>query len=341
MRTGRWRVSAVLATALVLSVALVAAGCGEGGGDRAPRTSASTTSQATGAADDVGDESAEMAARPSDGCGTEPEITPFDEPPGDVAGNFDHDGTAREYRLGVPEDYDPERPAPLVVNLHGHGNDAATQSVYTDMPAKAGARGVITLTPDAGDGAWDLARTGPDDDFIVALLDHIAAGYCIDLDRVHLAGLSLGAWRAALTACNHPERFASIALVTVELHTGCAMPVIAFHGTADTIVPYGEGADPGVEVVGPNAGLPGARHNIAQWAEAAGCADEVRTERIGDDIELRSYEGCPDGLEVELYTMIGANHVWPGSPIELPGSTDTIDATELALDWFEDHPLRP
>lgn len=316
----------------LLVVGAVAAGCSDGGAGERDAAGSSTT--ATHAPE------VESAARPSEGCGTEPEVTATDEAPGDVALTFDHDGTAREYRLGVPEDYDPDEPAPLVMSLHGHGNTAATQSVYTDMPAKAAARGFLTLTPDAGDGAWDMSQTGPDDDFLVALLDHVTAGYCVDLDRVHLAGLSLGAWRAALTACNHPERFASIALVTVELHTGCAKPVVAFHGTADRTVPYGEGADPGVEVTGPNAGLPGARDNVARWAEAAGCPGEVRTERIGDDIELRAYEDCPDGMDVALYTMIGADHVWPGSPIELPGATDTIDATELALDWFEDHPLR-
>ena len=50
-----------------------------------------------------------------------------------------------------------------------------------------------------------------------------------------------------------------MSLVTVEVFPGKCdpLPVIAFHGRADPVVPYGEGAE--VEVTGTrNAGLPGA-----------------------------------------------------------------------------------
>ena len=277
-------------------------------------------------------------ARGSEGCGTPPDVEPTGEPPGDVERTISAGGNDRLYRMTVPESYDPDTPTPLVLNLHGHSNNALTQSHYSAMPTAAGERGVLVVAADAGDTVWDYTPEGADDDYLVALLDDIEDRYCVDLDRVHLAGMSLGAWRSALTACRHPERFASIALVTVEVHPGCAMPVIAFHGTADETAPYGEGADPGVQVTGNLAALPGARDNAASWAEAAGCEREPGIEEPAEKTELRTFEDCDDGFDVQLYTMVGAGHVWPGSPIDLPGAFDHIDATELILDFFEDHP---
>lgn len=278
--------------------------------------------------------------RASAGCGTPPDTGPTDEPPGDVERTFSFGGTEWTYRLAVPQSYDPGTPTPLVLNLHGHSTSSIAHSVYTAMPEKAGERGVLVVAPDAGDGAWDYMPEGADDDFLTALLDDLEARYCVDLDRVHLAGMSLGAWRSALTGCLHTDRFASIALVTVEVHPGCAVPVVAFHGTADPLAPYGDGADPDVQVTSDLAALPGARENASSWAEAGDCSPEPVVSEPADRVELRRYEDCAEGIDVELYTLFGAGHVWPGSPIDLPQSFEGLDATELILDFFEDHPLR-
>ena len=56
----------------------------------------------------------------------------------------------------------------------------------------------------------------------------------------------------------------------------------------------------------------------------------------------RVYPDCDDGAEVELYTIDGGGHTWPGSPIDVPrlgANTDQIDATDLILDFFAEHPL--
>ncbi|MFN8024414.1 MAG: hypothetical protein U0Q03_22995 [Acidimicrobiales bacterium] len=275
------------------------------------------------------------APRPSEGCGTTPAVTgPAADPPGDVPLTFDAGGTERTYRLGIPAGYDPDVPAPLALNLHGSGSNAFQASVYSDLPARASERGVITVTPDAIGGRWDLGPTDADDAFLVALVTDVAAHYCVDLARVHAVGMSLGAWRAGATACQHPDLFASAVLVTVEVWpTGCPpMSVIAFHGTADPVVPYGEGADPGVEVAGPNAGLSGARDNFADWAIGGGCDGGYDDEQLGDDVDHWTATGCPAGIDVELYTIHGGEHTWPGADVSIGATTQTIDATDLALD---------
>jgi len=251
-------------------------------------------------------------------------------------------GVERSYRLGVPASYDKDKPAPLVLDLHGANSNALELGIYTDIPRQATARGMITVTPDAVAGNWQLSPKGTDDNFLVALVRDVESRYCIDLEQVHVAGFSLGAWKATTVACGHPNIFASVGLVSEEVHpTNCLpMPVIVFHGTADHIVPYGAGADPGVAVSGPNAGLPGARFNIASWAVGGRCSTNKKVRRIGGDVVLWTYQGCASGVDVELYTILHADHRWPGSPIVIEPTTNTINATRLILDFFESHPLR-
>jgi polyhydroxybutyrate depolymerase len=322
-----------LAAALGLALAACSGSSSDGTADRA--AGSTTTGSPTTATT--------TPVRASAGCGTKPAVTaPKQDRPGDVPLTFDANGTERTYRLAIPKAYDPDVPAPLILNLHGSGSNAVQQSVYSDLPRRGGAQGYVVVTPDAIAANWQLTATGTDDEFLNALVDDVEANYCIDLDRVHAAGMSLGAWKTGLEGCQHPDRFASIALVTVEVHPNDCGPtaVVAFHGTADRTVPYGEGGEPGIEVRGRNGGLPGARHNIAQWAEAAGCDPDPHIERIGDDVEHRTYGGCDAGTGVELYTIEGGGHTWPGAEITIGPTTQTIDATDIALAWFAAHPMR-
>jgi polyhydroxybutyrate depolymerase len=262
--------------------------------------------------------------------------------PGDVPLTFESGGVRRTYRLGVPAAYDKATPAPLILALHGSGSNAVQQSIYTDMPRRAAARGYITVTPDALNANWQLGPKGTDNDFLVALVRSVEAHYCIDLDRVYAAGFSLGSWKAAVMACVHPDMFAAAGLVAVEVHPGpCPpMPVIAFHGTADHVVPYGEGVDPGVVVHGFNADLPGARENIASWAKGGDCSPTKQVRDIGKDVVLWTYPGCAHGVDVQLYTIVHGDHTWPGSAITIAPTTHTIDATNLILAFFAAHPMR-
>jgi polyhydroxybutyrate depolymerase len=274
------------------------------------------------------------------GCGRAPDVPEVvAKPPGDVDQSISVDGAERTYRLGVPAGYDPDQPTPLVMNLHGSGSNALQASVYGGVTQAASARATMTVTPDAVDGKWQLGPTGADQDFLEALVTDLESRYCIDTDRVYLVGMSLGAWKAAVTACAMGDTFAAIALVTVEIHPNpCPpIPVVAFHGTADQVVPYGEGSGHTFPN-SPNAGLPGTHENIANWASANGCDPEPDKTRIGDDVERWSFTGCT--ADVVLYTVTGGGHTWPGADIEIGPTTHTIDATRIAFDWFAAHPRR-
>jgi len=83
-----------------------------------------------------------------------------------------------------------------------------------------------------------------------ALLNEISDRYAVDSDRVYLTGLSLGGYGAWHMAVTYPERFAAVAPICgggLWFHgfpeRVCALkdvPVWAFHGAKDQVVPPGE-----------------------------------------------------------------------------------------------------
>jgi polyhydroxybutyrate depolymerase len=54
-----------------------------------------------------------------------------------------------------------------------------------------------------------------------------------------------------------------------------------------------------------------------------------------------AYRGCRSGTGVELYTVTGGGHTWPGTGIDVPmngHTTQDINAADLILDFFAHHP---
>ena len=184
-------------------------------------------------------------------------------------------GTTRSYRLAVPDHYRSTTPTPLILLFHGSGSDAVQQSAYSRLPARGAAAGYLVATPDAVGGNWDLAAPGTptgDQQFVTALVADVGRRYCVDRNRLYAAGISLGSEFAALLSCDPANHLAAVGLVAAEyLVRPCTgpVPVLAFHGTADPIVPYADGATgrsvPGVPVVG-------AVSNLTAWARLDGCA---------------------------------------------------------------------
>jgi len=331
------RVQAV--TVGTLLVVLIAA-CSSGGPAR--DTAGTATRRPTSATSPTGSTTVNSGkatrAAATRGCGVPADVATIGaEAPGDVASAITVDGVERTYRLGIPTAYDPDEAAPVVMNLHGSGSTALQASVYGGVTREADERGFISITPDAIDGKWQLGGSGADHDFLLALVDDVEARYCVDRDRVFLIGMSLGAWKAAATACAAAPVFAAIALVAVEVHPDDCPPIptVAFHGTDDAVVPYGEGSGKTFPK-SPNAGLPGTHENLAAWARGNDCDPKPAVKRIGADVERWSYRNCT--ADLDAYTVFGAGHTWPGADIEIGATTQTIDATQIAFDWFAAHP---
>jgi polyhydroxybutyrate depolymerase len=109
--------------------------------------------------------------------------------------------------------------------------------------------------------------------------------------------------------------------------------MIAFHGTADPIVPYLGGPSRGTE-----ARLPVIPEWMAARAVLNGCdAAPVALPSSGEASGIR-YTGCDQGAEVEFYAIEGGGHTWPGGeplPEWLTGPTSQdIDATRVMWEFF-------
>ncbi len=267
-------------------------------------------------------------SRPSPGCGrpivTGPAIWPV------TVGRIE-----RETRLFVPERYQPAIATPLVLNFHGSGRTALEQETYSGLADIAEREGFLLATPQ-GSGSpsgWEIPgvfndQGGDDVEFAVALIDSLATSHCVDLNRVYATGMSNGAEMASLLACRRPDLIAAIAPVAGAIFDGCtagAVSVMAFHGTFDTLVPFS-----------------GAAGDVASWARLVGCTAQIVVERVGTDVEVRSYLGCPEGVAVVLVVSEGGGHQWPGTLTPSGGVgpvSDEIGATELMWTFFRAHRL--
>jgi len=104
-------------------------------------------------------------------------------------------GAFRDYYVHVPPQYDPTRPWPVVVALHGAGGagtaPAAAAAVRTAWTAQADAAAFIVLAPIASgaSGGW---VPGADDAMIAAALADLEAAYDVERSREYLWGYSAG-----------------------------------------------------------------------------------------------------------------------------------------------------
>ncbi|MEV4179540.1 PHB depolymerase family esterase, partial [Nonomuraea sp. NPDC049709] len=261
-------------------------------------------------------------------------------------------GLERRFLLSLPEGAGPH---PVVLDLHGLNSTAARQAAYGRLPEVGARRGYIVATPQAAEGrmGWTLPHTaGPDDTgFLTALLEHLERNLCVDAGREFAAGMSYGAGMAAALICAMDGRLAAVAAVAgLNIVRPCqdAEPttIVAFHGTADRIVPY-QGGHPLRDATGDLRKLADlvvldpVERAATGWAALLGCSGRTTTP-LGEQVRVRDWKSCPGGTTLRLYTIDGGGHTWPG-PIEVPwlGSTARdLDATELILDTFDRAPSR-
>jgi polyhydroxybutyrate depolymerase len=262
-------------------------------------------------------------------------------PSGDVASSVTVGGVAHRYLLSIPATYEQGRPAPLVLLFHGFGADGPSIADLTHMPARGAARGFIVVTPDGPNHTWQLSGTGSDAAFIDGLVSTLSSSLCVDLHRVYAAGFSEGAAFAIFYSCARPERIAVIATVAVDFQLGCRrpVPILAFHGTADPAVPYQDGA---IGLSLPGVKVRGAMLNMGDWARLDGCRPTPTTTTVKTEVTLTAWPHCSTHTEVDLYTIEGGGHSWPGAdPAKSPTpTTQQINATALMLNFFARHPLR-
>jgi polyhydroxybutyrate depolymerase len=292
----------------------------------------------------------EVAARravPSAGCSSAA-AGPADAAPTDDTGSLEVNGQERTWRIHIPVAHNGVTPVPLVILLHGLGEDAGIIRNFTStgLPDQAGfvvvaplGSGIVTRWMwDLGVSEYDLSTVNPDIAFIEALVDHLGSTLCLDDARIFAAGYSNGAIGVSALGCVLEDRIAAIAGVAAltdfgeACHIDRPVPVLGIHGTDDQYVLYEGGWGRGIEdftmedfvsfADQPITSWPGFQASIPERAAGLAtrndCQPGSTASTIAEDVESRAWD-CPAGADVELITIHGGGHAWP--TLQIDGAT--------------------
>jgi polyhydroxybutyrate depolymerase len=159
---------------------------------------------------------------------------------------------------------------------------------------------------------------------------------------------------SSLLGCRVAGKVTAIAPVEGEEYLtpcpGKPEPILAFHGTADPVLPYDGGGLNATKIADlyyfhgqEPRGLPapmGIDQSMQEWALHNGCQPKSTTVQISSQVQKRTWSRCK--AATVLYIVDGGGHGWPGQPVvateRLFGpETTQIDATNLMMAFFFDH----
>jgi polyhydroxybutyrate depolymerase len=278
-------------------------------------------------------------------------------PLGESTWSLAYGGRDRSYVAYVPASVDARRPVPLVLVFHGGTGNADTAVGMTGFNAVADQNGFVVAYPNGtgplrgdklltwnGGACCGYAQQNDVDDvgFGRAVVADLQRQLNVDPARIYATGMSNGGILAQRLACQAADLFAAAAPVAGTLNFSPCQPsrpisIIEFHGTADTHIPYEGGYGPDSLV---NVDFASVRASVGSWVSFDGCGSQPQTESFAD-IRHDTWTGCADATAVELYTIVGGGHAWPGGKGGWAGSdepTTTISASGLIWQFFAAHP---
>jgi polyhydroxybutyrate depolymerase len=251
-----------------------------------------------------------------------------------------HDGEDRTYHLYEPSGFEGDRP--LVLLLHGGGAviDNHIGVGRTDWPHQvwldlADRDGLLVVVPQGLGKQWNDCRTDcghcgeqDDVDFLLTLLDTVAAEHPVDPARVYVTGESNGSIMTLRLVQEAPERFAAAGVVIggMPANSECTdpsevpMPIQFQVGTLDEAVPF-EG---GTSSNGTSGAFLSAEESVLHWVAHNQCETTPTTWAI-DDVDPddgstahgQSF-ACPaTGAEVSWITLENAGHVPPSIQVHV------------------------
>ncbi|RYP79474.1 hypothetical protein DL770_006655 [Monosporascus sp. CRB-9-2] len=298
----------------------------------------------------------------STGCGKPPPVRPGHWYSAETAGG-------REYRIWLPQSYDPGQPTPLILSYHGATRNIAHQiradrlsdPAFNDDHLVAYLQGARRDAPDPRSTTWQGAPDAPEgvDDvaFTAAVLDAAEALLCVDAARVYATGHSQGGgFIGARLACDAATsgRIAAFAPVSgafynasvdrasrcdpPHLENACEAPrTRTQNGSRTPMLELHGGADDVISFHGgfrKGACLPAIRHWAKDWARRNRLElrdDVVPVEGTRNGVQY----AYGDGLVTLVYAGDDVGHVWMSRDA---GNAD-LDASAWIMDFFRKYSL--
>ncbi len=263
----------------------------------------------------------------------------LDAPPVPDGGWSNPTVASRPYGYHVPKGYDPSKPTPLLVLLHGLGASGALQEAYFRLTPLSDQETFLYAFPDgtigplgrywnATNACCDFFHSGVDDvAYLGAVIDDMSARFNVDQKRIYLVGHSNGGFLAHRLACDLAPRIAAIVSLAgdnwkdpAKCQPSEPVAVLQVHGTLDPVILYGGGS---TVLSTPTDAYPSAHDSVASWAAKDGCgAKTTMGAKLdldallpGDDTTVERWS-CPTGA-AELWSIQGGIHTpalqpsWP------------------------------
>jgi hypothetical protein len=220
-----------------------------GGGSDATAMSSSDGSSDTSAPIDAAACLAALDASGSDPC------TAALMPNDDRTCTFNYMGTMRDFLIYATPNYNPCKPATLIMDCHGLSESAETQagkapfvlSGSGTFPNGYGSswrmavqnENAVVVTPQGVGMSWTPATDVP---FVNTAADMVEAISNINPDHVYVTGISMGGMMTVATGCDNANRWRGMAPVSM-LQQSCSSvskptPVISFHSSTDQLTSY-------------------------------------------------------------------------------------------------------
>ena len=224
----------------------------------------------------------------SAGCGKNP-------PESGQATTIDVDGTARQYILTLPDNYDPNHPYILIFVPHPWGGNmqGTVKGGYFGMKSVSDNKAIL-VAPTGIDNAF-FNQGGRDIKFFKAMLERFNSTLCVDQKRIFSTGFSFGGMMSFAVGCAMPDKFRAIAPNSGSFVSGCdtsqpgPIAVIQSHGKSDTVMSIAEG-------------------NKARdyFLKMNGCSNETKPiePSAGNCVE---YQGCKEGYPY-IYCAFDGGH---------------------------------
>ena len=150
-------------------------------------------------------------------------------------------GSRGGFSLYVPEDYSPERPAPLVMALHGGSGNG--RGFLWSWLRDARGHGAIVAAPTAIGETWALMGRDVDTPNLARILERVRGGWSVDPERLLLTGMSDGGTFCYVSGLESESPFTHLAPACAAFHPMLAqmadpdrldgLPIHLTHGVLD------------------------------------------------------------------------------------------------------------
>ena len=238
-----------------------------------------------------------------------------------TTGKLDGFGERSDYTLAVPKTYAATKKYPLVLVLHGDGDDGARMRTYHPLDGETGSDAIVVY-PSGKSSTWDLSTLyaqNQDQNYLVALIAALKEKYSVDDAKVFGVGWSSGAFMVSQLTCRRSDIFRGI---------------VIHAGGAPFELPENEQKDPNGYLICPNATKiaalvthgdadgtvePSSGASAAQyWAHSNGCNADPSARVATAPAPCMSFASCPTGKPVTFCLIAKNGHgIWPQAvPVE-------------------------